>query len=343
MRTHGSIRAISAGGAAMLLAIAGSGAVTAQAGAFGPDAIDAFTPRCGGEETLQAAFFMNTLTNTFTVAEIDGAEQAAIDCNLELQVFDAGFDTATQITQIEDAITAGGYELFVIQAVDALPLEDVVNEALEAGIAVSVPNTPIGSAEDRYPGTVTFVGHKEFSVGQQAGEMALQALGEECGNLVIIGGVAEMQMSQNRTGGFRDVVEANPNCNIVADQPADFDEGTAVTVMENILQAQPDVDLVFTHSDNMTSGAITAAEAAGRAEEIAFLGTGASEQGINLISEGKMYGTIYFRPYVQGQLATILGAAYVRGVPIEEIEPFYNDSGDAIINQSNVSEFPAEW
>lgn len=343
MQGRGSIRAIGAAGSALLLAIAGSGAVSAQSGAFGPDAIDEFTPRCGGEETLRAAFFMNTLTNSFTVAEIDGAQQAAVDCNLDLQVFDAGFDTATQVNQITDAITAGDYDLFVVQAVDALPLEDVVNQALEAGIAVSVPNTPIGSAEDRYPGTVTFVGHKEFSVGQQAGEMALQALGEECGKLVIIGGVAEMQMSQNRSAGFRDVVEANPNCEVVSEQPADFDEGTAVTVMENILQAQPEVDLVFAHSDNMTSGAVTAAEAAGRADEIAFLGTGAAQQGIDLISEGKMYGTIYFRPYLQGQLATVLGAAYLRGVPIEEIEPYYNDSGDAIIDQSNVDEYPAEW
>jgi ribose transport system substrate-binding protein len=343
MRSRGSIRATVAAGSALLVAIAGSGAVSAQAGAFGPDAIDEFTPRCGGEETLQAAFFMNTLTNTFTVAEIDGAQQAATDCNLDLNVFDAGFDTATQVTQIEDAITAGGYSLFVIQAVDAIPLEDVVNQALEAGIAVSVPNTPIGSAEDRYPDTVTFVGHKELNVGRQAGEMALQALGEECGNLVIITGVAEMQMSQNRSAGFREVVEANENCTVVAEQPGDFDEGTAVTVMENILQAQEVVDVVFAHSDNMTSGAVTAAEAAGRADDIVFLGTGASEQGISLIADGKMYGTIYFRPFVQGQLATVLGAAFVRGVPIDEIEPFYNDSGDAIIDQTNVGEFEAEW
>jgi ribose transport system substrate-binding protein len=333
--------------ATVALALAGSTAATAQtadaSGAFGPDALVEFAPLCTGEEPLKAAFFMNTLTNTFTVAEIDGATQAAADCNLELQVFDAGFDTATQVTQIEDAITAGDYDLFVVQAVDAMPLADVVDQAIAAGIAVSVPNTPIGGVEDRYPGTVTFVGHKELAVGRQAGEMALQALGEECGNLVILTGVAEMQMSQNRSAGFREVVEANPNCQVVAEQPADFDEGTAVTVMENILQAQPDVDLVYTHSDNMTSGAYTAAEAAGRAQDIRFLGVGASEQGFRLIADGKMYGTIFFRPYVQGQLATVIGAAHVRGVPIDDIAPFYNDSGDAIITQENVGEYQAEW
>ena len=223
-----------------------------------------------------------------------------------------------------------------------MPLADVVDQALAAGIAVSVPNTPIGGVEDRYPGTVTFVGHKELSVGRQAGEMALQALGDACGNIVIITGVAEMQMSQNRSTGFREVVEANPNCVVVAEQDGKFDEGTALTVMENVLQAQPEIALVYTHSDNMAAGAINAAETAGR-EGIQVVSVGASEQGMQLIRDGKMYGTIFFRPYVQGQLATLMGAAYLRGVPIEEIEPFYNDSGDAIVTQENVGEYTAEW
>lgn len=340
----------SATAAAMSVAIAGAALVPGLALAqdpspapdFGPAALEKLNPLCTGEEQLKVAFFQNTLTNTFVNAEIDGAKQAAADCNLDLVVFDAGFDTANQISQIEDAITTGEYDLFIVQPVDAMPLADVVDQALAAGIAVSVPNTPIGGVEDRYPGTVTFVGHKELSVGRQAGEMALQALGEECGNIVIITGVAEMQMSQNRSAGFREVVEANPNCVVVAEQDGGFDEGTALTVMENILQAQSDIDLVYTHSDNMGAGAINAAETAGR-EGIKVVSVGASEQGMQLIRDGKMYGTIFFRPYVQGQLATVAGAAHVRGLPIEEIEPFYNDSGDAIVTQENVDEYTAEW
>jgi len=323
-------------------ALAQDASPAAPAPDFGPAALERFAPLCVGEETLKVAFFQNTLTNTFVNAEIDGATQAAADCNLDLVVFDAGFDTANQINQIETAITSGEYDLFIVQPVDAMPLADVVDQAIAAGIAVSVPNTPIGGVEDRYPGTVTFVGHKELSVGRQAGEMALQALGEDCGNIVIITGVAEMQMSQNRSAGFREVVDANPNCVVVAEQDGGFDEGTALTVMENILQAQPEIALVYTHSDNMASGAVNAAEAAGR-EGIQVVSVGASEQGMQLIRDGKMYGTIFFRPFVQGQLATVAGAAHVRGVPIEEIEPFYNDSGDAIVTQENVDEYTAEW
>lgn len=310
---------------------------------YGPAALEAFTPRCGGDEVLKVAFFQNTLSNSFTVAEIDGAKQAAADCNLDLTVFDAGFETASQVSQIEDAITAGDYDLFVVQPVDAVPLVDVVEQAIAAGIAVSVPNTPIGGVPDRYPGTVTFVGHKEVGVGQQAGAMALEALGEACGNIVIISGITEMQMSQNRSSGFREAVAANPNCVVVAEQSGEWDEGTALTVMENMLQSQADIDLVYGHADNMTSGAISAADAAGRAQDIKFVSVGASEQGFQLIKDGKMYGTIFFRPFVQGQLATVIGAAHVRGVPIEEIQPYYNDSGDAIVTQANVDQYAAEW
>src|SRR5690606_28531590 len=52
---------------------------------------------------------------------------------------------------------------------------------------------------------------------------------------------------------------------VVARQEAGFDRARGLTVMENILQAQPEIDFVFAHNDEMALGALVAIEAAGRA------------------------------------------------------------------------------
>lgn len=324
---------------AMVIAMA----TTAQAdGVFGPDAVKELAAACKGDETLDAALFLNTSNNTFVQSMKAGAEQGAADCNFNISVFDAEFDTSKQINQLEDATTSGRFEIFVVQPVDSIPITSSVEDAMNAGITVAITNSQLGGAEDRYPGTVTYVGHKEVAVGKQAGQMALDALGEECGKLMIVGGIAESAITKDRTEGFELAVAANPKCEIVANQPADFDEGTALSVTENLLQSHPDADLIYAHSDNMASGSVTALQSAGK-NDVKVVSIGASEQGLKLIDEGKMHGTVFFRPYIQGQLPLVAAAAVVRGMSIDDIAPYYNDSGNQVITKENVSEFTAEW
>src|SRR6218665_296324 len=310
-------------------------------GVFGPDALKKLTPSCRGDKALNIAFFLNTQNNTFVQAMKSGAEQAAKECNIKLDVFDAKFDTTTQINQIEDAITAGKYTAFVIQHVDSVPIVESAKNAIDHKIIVSVTNSPLGDAADRYPGTITYVGHKEIEVGKQAGQMALDALGEKCGKILIVSGLAASPITQNRTNGFAKNMSRNPNCKIVSDQPADFDEGKAQSVIENLIQAHPDAALVYADSDNMACGAITALKAAGK--QLKVVSVGASEQGLKLIASGEMYGTIYFRPFIQGQLPTVAAAVVARGAAIADIAPYYNDSGNQIITRQNVTDFRAEW
>ncbi|RYD04781.1 hypothetical protein N752_12715 [Desulforamulus aquiferis] len=49
---------------------------------------------------------------------------------------------------------------------------------------------------------------------------------------------------------------------VVAKQPADFDRSKGMSVMENILQSQPEINAVFAHNDEMALGALQAIEAA---------------------------------------------------------------------------------
>ena len=65
-----------------------------------------------------------------------------------------------------------------------------------------------------------------------------------------------------------EVMKDNPDMEIVACQVADFDRAKGMSVMENILQANPEIDGLYAANDEMLLGALEAMEAAGRTDEI---------------------------------------------------------------------------
>lgn len=116
------------------------------------------------------------------------------------------------------------------------------------------------------------------------------------------------------------MINGYPGIEVVARQTADYDRAKGLTVFENILAAQPEVDGVFAHNDQMSLGAIEAAEAAGRAEEIIFIGFDAIDDAVAAVKAGKLAATIAQQPAEMGRLSVEM-AAYLRGETVEEYVP----------------------
>ena len=89
---------------------------------------------------------------------------------------------------------------------------------------------------------------------------------------------------------------------IVARQTANFNRAEGLSVFENILQAQPEIDGVFAHNDEMILGAIEAAEAAGRAAEITFVGFDAIDDAVAAVDAGQLAATFAQQPAEMGRL-----------------------------------------
>jgi len=87
--------------------------------------------------------------------------------------------------------------------------------------------------------------------------------------VVEIQGIAGISVTTDRTQGFADTLEAlcGDGIEIVAQQPADFTPDLGLEVMEAILQANPDIDAVYTHDDDMAERVVAAIENAGREDE----------------------------------------------------------------------------
>jgi ABC-type sugar transport system substrate-binding protein len=94
-----------------------------------------------------------------------------------------------------------------------------------------------------------------------------------------------------------------------------------LSVFENILQAEPEIDGVFAHNDEMILGAIEAAKAAGRDAEIVFVGFDAVDDAVAAVDAGDLAATIAQQPAVMGQLGVDTAAAYLGGASVEAFTP----------------------
>ena len=199
-----------------------------------------------GEDTggKTKIFFTNAiLTAPYCALQLDAMQQYAAANNIDLQVADGKEDAQTQLDQIKNAVTQGvdGIIYFPGDEASTIP---VVRYLDESGVPFIVLNSKVDeSVRDLVP---SYVGSDYEEMGRMAGKLAVDALGEEGGNIVIINGLSGTEVANSTTKGFMDVVSENDNMEILADQPADWDTAKAMTIMEDYITTFGDkIDLVF--------------------------------------------------------------------------------------------------
>ena len=132
-------------------------------------------------------------------------------------------------------------------------------------------------------------------------------------------GVPGASAAIDRSQGFHNIADAKME--VVASQTANFDRTEGMSVMENILQANPDVQAVFAANDEMALGAVEAIDGAGK--DVLVVGFDATDDAIAAINEGRMAATIAQQPDLIGKTAVenavtlIGGTAIAKSIPVE--------------------------
>jgi ABC-type sugar transport system ATPase subunit len=110
---------------------------------------------------------------------------------------------------------------------------------------------------------------------------------------------------------------ADEKLDVVASQTANFNRAEGMTVMENMLQANPDIQCVFAHNDEMALGAI---EAIGD-KEIYVAGFDANDDAIEAVKAGTMVATVAQQPDLMGSTAVETACALMAGEEVEKTLP----------------------
>jgi ribose transport system substrate-binding protein len=243
--------------------------------------------------TVRIAFSAPGADHGWLAAITDNARAEADEWDdVELILTEGTNDSAAQQAQVEQLI-AQDPDVLVILPHEGDALTPVALDAMQAGI----PVIDVDRAFSTPQAYRTWIGGDNYGIGVQAGNYFADQL--DCqGNVVEIQGLAGIQVTEQRSQGFRDAIEqCDGGIEIVASQPADFLPDVGQDVMETILNANPDIDAVYTHDDDMAVGVVAAIENAGRQDEMFLTGAGGSQAAMEAIEQGGLYrATFMYNP-----------------------------------------------
>lgn len=257
---------------------------------------------------------VSTLNNPFFVDLRDGAQAAADKAGYKLIVLDAQNDTAKQASQIEDLITKK-VSVILVNPTDSNAVVPAIEQANKAGIPVVTVDR--GAAGGK---VAAHVASDNVAGGKMAGDLILQLTGSK-GKIAELEGIPGTSAARDRGKGFHQAVDGKADLKVVAKQPADFDRAKGLKVMENILQANPDIVAVFAHNDEMALGALEAIKAAGKEGKIQVVGFDATADAVKAVKDKKMAATVAQKPKDIGRIGVEAAQKIIEGKTVEASIP----------------------
>jgi len=246
-----------------------------------------------GQSRPVVALIMKSLANEFFVAMADGARNHHAENAERYELIVNGIKNETDLAQqvgLIDQMIARRVEAMVLAPADSRAVVPAVARAVEAGIVVvNIDNKLDDEVLSEYGLEVPFVGPDNFLGAEAVGRYLASQLSEES-SVAILEGVPTAFNSQQRTAGFRKAME-DAGMNIVAQQSAQWDQTTAITIASGILVQHPDVDAILAANDNMALGAVAAITQSGRAGEVAVVGFDNISAIRRLIADGQVLAT----------------------------------------------------
>jgi ribose transport system substrate-binding protein len=240
-------------------------------------------PAAEEEETKTIGVTLFTRAHQFYQDMEATWEEYADDHGFEMLIQNAEVDVAAQTSQIEDFIQQE-VDAMIVCAVDPQGIVPAIEEANNAGIPVLTVDGPAAGGD-----IVTFIGTDNFEGGRVAGEFAREYIEENLGgeaNVAILDFPQSAVVCVNRVNGFKSELEDMPGVEIVAQQDGGAMRDKSMAVFENVLSANPDIDVVFGINDDTILGAMAAAEGAGRLDEMIFIGYDGTPEAVEMIASG---------------------------------------------------------
>ena len=274
---------------------------------------------CGGDKARSATgrpvvgVSLLTQTHAFFKDLEEGLREGAQANGLDLVVVACEMDPAKQAAQIED---------FVAQRVAAILLAPCDSDAVAPHLSgPERAGIPVFTADIAARGGKV-VSHVA-SDNVQGGRLAAQALAERIGDSgeVLIIDHPVVASVQDRVRGFEEEIRRHPNIHVVGKPSSDGQRARAMAVMEDMLQAHPNLKGVFGINDDSALGATAVLDAA-RRPDVVVIGYDATDEAREAInSGGPLKADVVQYPRRIGRTAIDMIARHLRGENVPPVVP----------------------
>ena len=254
------------------------------------------------------AVLLKTLSNPFWGAMEegvrDGSQEAEVGYYLQAVQSDQAAEPQLNVcmTMLERKPDA-----LLTAAINSTNLLPCLKRANEMGVPVVDLDANIDHAIAAEAGVeVAFsIGSDNEKAGAQGADHIAEALGRGAsGPVLVIEGLSGNITGQKRARGFAErLKEVAPGLEIVASLPGDWDRGKAANIAGDIMTRHPDLKAIFCANDGMALGAVEAAYAAGRGDDIVIVGVDGNSDAVKSIRQGRLNASVAQLPYLVGKRA----------------------------------------
>jgi galactofuranose transport system substrate-binding protein len=266
--------------------------------------------------------------NPFRIAETQSIKDQAAKLGVasdHLLLTNAQNDLNKQISDIKSMLDRGARLLIVA------PLNsDGLRPAFDAAKAKQVPVVTIDREVSSQPCSdyLTFIGSNFVEQGKRAAAEMVRVTGGT-GKIAILLGSSGNNVTTDRTSGFTDGIASAKGLSVVAEQTGDFDRSKGQTVMEQLIQSNPDITAVYAENDEMGIGAANALKAAGKqpGKDVKIVSVDGTRNAVRLIAAGGYNADIESNPRF-GPLAFQTLQRFEDGKPVRENVVISDDQYD---------------
>lgn len=277
---------------------------------------------------LKVGFSQATMQSPFYVELKEGAAAAATKAGYELIFLDANGDVTKQNNDIQDLITQG-VKVLILNPVNPEAVVPSIQAAEAAGIPVITVDRPVTA------GAVAHVGRDNVEMGRLVGQAVVDKLGTAGGKIIEIQGDAGGIVMANRRDGFHAAVKGVNGVKIVEGPYAEYIRANAVTAMQDLLQANADVKVVYSHNDDMSLGALQVLTEAGKTK-VLVAGVDGLMEALQAIKNGDQYmATAMNDPRYLGDVTIQVAERVVAKQPV----PKFVDAGTTLVTKANVDQY----
>ena len=307
-------------------------------------------PAKAQDEEIIVGLITKTESNPFFVKMKEGAQAAADKAGVKLLTaagqFDA--DNASQVAAIENMVTAGAKGILITPG-DTKAIVPAIEKAREAGVLVIALDTPTEPMD----ATDALFATDNFKAGVLIGEFAKSVMGETAPVIATIDGSTGVSVSVLRHNGFlagyaagdaaatptADMTVFADDARVVCSQDAEGDQAKSQTAMENCLQANGDINVVYTINEPAARGAYTALKNAGREKDVLIVSVDGGCTGIEALVAGEIAATSQQYPLKMAQMGV---EAVVNYAKTGEKPTGYTDTGVTLITDNPQEGIPSE-
>lgn len=257
-----------------------------------------------------------TETNPFFVKMKEGAQAEAQKLGAKLMTASGkkDGDTAGQITAIENMVTAGAKTILITASGDAiLP---AVKKAQAKGVQIIALDSPFEGADALFA-------TDNYKAGILIGQYAKAALGGKPAKIAMLDLFPGHPVGAQRHNGFMNgfglkandaksnELSSTPETVCAAD--TDGNQAKGQTAMENCLQKDPAINVVYTINEPAAAGAYNALKKAGKADQVIVVSVDGGCEGVANVGKGVIAATSQQYPLKMAAMGVAAGVEYAKG------------------------------